>query len=92
MHAWECARSSNPSRMKDAQEATYLRHVAKRIREHRQAKGISRRELAEAAELSERYVTQLESGKGNVTILLLRKIARALDVSMERLLRDDTSP
>jgi XRE family transcriptional regulator, aerobic/anaerobic benzoate catabolism transcriptional regulator len=77
--------------MKDAREATYLRHVAERIREHRQAKGISRRELAEAAGVSDRYVAQLESGRGNVTILLLRKIARALEVPMERLLPDDTS-
>ena len=75
--------------MKGEQDATYLRQVAERIREQRQAKGMSRRELAEAAGLSDRYVTQLESGRGNVSILVLRKLARALDVAMERLLPDD---
>jgi len=72
--------------MRGTQDETYLRHVAQRIREHRQAKGMSRRELAEAAGLSDRYVTQVESGQGNVSILVLRKLARALDVPMEHLL------
>jgi XRE family aerobic/anaerobic benzoate catabolism transcriptional regulator len=47
---------------------------------------MSRRELAEAAGVSDRYLTQLESGRGNVSILLLRRLARALDVPVERLL------
>jgi len=50
---------------------------------------MSRRELAEAAGVSERYVTELELGRGNSTILLLRKLARALDIPIERLLADD---
>lgn len=75
--------------MRGAQDETYLRHVAQRIREQRQAKGMSRRELAEAAGVSDRYVAQVESGKGNVSILVLRKLARALDVPMERLLPDE---
>lgn len=78
--------------MTGAQEATYLRCVAERIREQRQAKGLSRHELAEAAALSDRYVAQLESGQANVSILVLRKLARALDVPMERLLPDDSPP
>ena len=72
--------------MRGTQDETYLRHIAQRIREQRQAKGMSRRELAEAAGLSDRYVTQVESGRGNVSVLVLRKLARALDVSMEHLL------
>jgi len=83
-------RSSKLSRIKGAQEATYLRHVAQRIREQRLSKDMSRRELAEAAGVSDRYVAQVESGRGNVSILILRKLARALDVPMERLLPDDT--
>jgi len=82
-------RASKPSRMQGAQEATYLKHVAARIRGQRQQKGMSRRELAEAAGVSERYVTELELGRGNSTILLLRKLARALDIPIERLLADD---
>jgi XRE family aerobic/anaerobic benzoate catabolism transcriptional regulator len=81
-------RSSKRSRIKGAQEAAYLRHVAERIREQRRAKGLSLRELAEAAGVSDRYVAHLESGKGNVSILVLRKLARALDVPMEDLLHE----
>lgn len=75
--------------MKSAEEATYLRQVAKCIREQRRAKGMSRREVAEAAGVSDRYVTQLESGGGNVSILVLRRLARALEVPMQRLLPDE---
>jgi XRE family transcriptional regulator, aerobic/anaerobic benzoate catabolism transcriptional regulator len=75
--------------VRGAQDETYLGHVAQRIREQRQAKGMSRRELAEAASLSDRYVAQIESGGGNVSILVLRKLARALDVPIARLLPDE---
>jgi XRE family aerobic/anaerobic benzoate catabolism transcriptional regulator len=78
--------------MKSADEATFLRQVAKCIRERRHAKGLSRRELAEAAGVSDRYVSQLESGGGNMSILVLRKLARALDVPIVRLLPDDPAP
>ena len=78
--------------MRGTQDETYLRHVAQRIREQRQAKGMSRRELAEATGLSDRYVTQVESGRGNVSVLVLRKLARALGVRMEDLLPDEPPP
>ena len=72
--------------MRGAQDETYLRYVAERVREQRQARGMSRRELAETAGVSDRYVAQIETGRGNVSILVLRKLARALDVPMEHLL------
>jgi XRE family transcriptional regulator, aerobic/anaerobic benzoate catabolism transcriptional regulator len=72
--------------MRGAQDETYLRYVAERVREQRRARGMSRRELAETAGVSDRYVAQIESGRGNVSILVLRKLARALDVPMEHLL------
>lgn len=37
--------------------------------------GMSRRELAQRAGLSERYVAQIEVGKGNVSIVRLLRIA-----------------
>jgi XRE family aerobic/anaerobic benzoate catabolism transcriptional regulator len=53
---------------------------------------MSRRDLAEAAGVSDRYVAQLESGRGNMSILLLRRLAHALDIPLERLLPDDAPP
>ena len=50
---------------------------------------MSRRLLAHHAGISERYLTQLESGKGNVSVLLLRHIAEALGVPLSRLVEDE---
>ncbi len=36
---------------------------------------MSRSELADASGVSERWIARIESGKGNVTILLLRRLA-----------------
>ena len=50
---------------------------------------MSRRLLAQHAGISERYLTQLESGKGNVSVLLLRHIADALGLPLARLFEDE---
>ena len=42
----------------------------------RALRGMSRRELARRSGLSERYVAQIEAGKGNVSIVRLLRIAR----------------
>jgi XRE family aerobic/anaerobic benzoate catabolism transcriptional regulator len=64
----------------------FLRTLGDRLRAERSRRGLSRRLLAEKAGISERYVTQVESGRGNVSILVLRQIARALGVSLTDLL------
>lgn len=53
---------------------------------------MSRKLLAKHAGISERYVTQLESGKGNVSIVLLKQIAGALGLPLARLFEDDQTP
>ena len=45
------------------------------MREARALRGMSRRELARRSGLSERYVAQIEAGKGNVSIVRLLRIA-----------------
>jgi XRE family aerobic/anaerobic benzoate catabolism transcriptional regulator len=45
--------------------------------------------LAVASGVSERYLAQLEAGQGNISVLLLRKIARAMGVAVERLVREE---
>lgn len=66
----------------------FLRAFGERIRGERARRGMSRKLLAHHAGISERYLTQLESGKGNVSVLLLRHIAGALGVPLERLVED----
>jgi len=63
----------------------FLRAFGQRVRAERARRGMSRRLLAHHAGISERYITQLESGKGNISILLLRHVADALGLPLTRL-------
>lgn len=72
------------------QDQEFLRAFGERIRGERARRGMSRKLLAHHAGISERYLTQLESGKGNVSILLLRQIAAALGLPLGRLLDEET--
>ena len=69
---------------------TFLRALGERVRGERARRGMSRKLLAKHAGISERYVTQLESGKGNVSILLLQQIATALGLPLSRLLENES--
>lgn len=78
--------------MAQTERALFLRALGERIRGERARRGMSRKLLAKHAGISERYVTQLESGKGNVSIVLLRQIAGALGLPLSRLFADDEAP
>ena len=64
----------------------YLSRLGERVREERARRGMTRRILARDSGLSERYLAQLESGKGNLSIKLLRRVADALNLPLPRLL------
>jgi XRE family aerobic/anaerobic benzoate catabolism transcriptional regulator len=49
---------------------------------------MTRKALAAASGVSERYLAQLEAGQGNISVLLLRKVARAMHVAVENLARE----
>lgn len=63
----------------------YLCRLGERVREERARRGMTRKILARDSGLSERYLAQLESGKGNISIKLLRRIADALNLPLNRL-------
>ena len=69
-------------------DAAYLAAIGERVREIRARRGMSRRTLAQDSGVSERYLASLESGRGNVSILLLKQIAQAIDVPVEQLTRN----
>jgi XRE family aerobic/anaerobic benzoate catabolism transcriptional regulator len=73
----------------EQQEAAYLTGLGERVRAWRTDHGMTRKALSEASGVSERYLAQLESGQGNISVLLLRKVARAMGVLIERLVRDE---
>lgn len=70
----------------------YLKRLGGRVREARARRGMTRKILAKDSGVSERYLAQLESGQGNVSILLLRDIARALDLPLEVLILEGQDP
>jgi XRE family transcriptional regulator, aerobic/anaerobic benzoate catabolism transcriptional regulator len=71
------------------QEDAYLARLGERVRAWRTEHGMSRKSLALASGVSERYLAQLEAGRGNISVLLLRKVARAMGVAVERLVREE---
>ena len=72
----------------DSADATFLKAVGERVRMARARSGITRKLLAEHSGVSERYLANLESGQGNVSVLLLRQVGAALNMSPDELLRD----
>ncbi len=71
------------------QDAASLARLGERVRAWRTQQAMTRKTLSEASGVSERYLAQLESGPGNMSVLLLRKVARAMHVPVERLVAED---
>jgi XRE family aerobic/anaerobic benzoate catabolism transcriptional regulator len=69
----------------------YLKDLGSRIRKARSERKITRRALSEVSGVSERYLALLESGQGNISIVLLRQVAISLGVSPESLISDSGS-
>ncbi|MBU6456610.1 MAG: helix-turn-helix transcriptional regulator [Bradyrhizobium sp.] len=67
-------------------EAIFLEQLGQRVRTTRALRGMSRKVLAKVSGLSERYIAQLESGKGNVSIVLLRRVSNAMATHLEDLI------
>jgi len=79
---------SNPAsapRIPPIREEDFLLFLGKRVRELRSRRGMTRKMLAREADVSERHLAQLEAGEGNVSIVLLRRIAASLSVSLAEL-------
>src|SRR5437868_4615685 len=54
-------------------EAAYLARLGERVRALRGEHRMTRRDLAQASGVSERYLAQLEAGRGNISVLLLER-------------------
>ena len=67
----------------------FLEMVGDRVRAARNRRSISRKTLSEISGVSQRYLAQLESGTGNISILLLRRVAEALDHKIEWLVGEE---
>src|SRR3954454_6359208 len=67
-------------------ETSFLEQLGQRVRTMRALRGMSRKVLAKVSGISERYIAQLESGKGNVSIVLLRRVSHAMGAHLEDLI------
>lgn len=72
-------RTSGPASLQE--DEAFLRDLGERVRAARSRSALTRRELAGASGVSERYLAHLEAGRGNISVLLLQKVARALGMT-----------
>lgn len=63
--------------------STFLKLVGEKIRQLRKANGLTQEELAEKSNLQYSYISGVEHGDRNVSLLTLEKIIKALDVTPE---------
>ena len=64
----------------------FLMGLGQAVREAREQRGFTRKALSTSANVSERYLAQLEAGEGNASIALLRRVATALGIDLADLL------
>jgi XRE family aerobic/anaerobic benzoate catabolism transcriptional regulator len=67
-------------------ETSFLEQLGQRVRTMRSLRGMSRKVLAKVSGISERYIAQLEAGRGNVSIVLLRRVSDAMGAHLEDLI------
>ncbi len=66
-------------------ETEILKKIAFNIKVERMRKGLTQFQLAEMIDVHEKYIGKVESGKQNITIKTLIKLAEALDTKLTKL-------
>jgi transcriptional regulator with XRE-family HTH domain len=74
------------SNKRAAQEDAFLKRFGDRLRELREARRLTQEALADEAGFSRSYYSDIETGKRNISLLNLRKLAQSLHVSLRELL------
>jgi len=69
-------------------ENDFLVQLGERVRAWRAEHATTRKALASTSGVSERFLAQLEAGQGNISVLRLRALARAMSVPLESLVRE----
>ena len=72
-------------------DQAFLHGVGSRVRELRERRGMTRKAVAREADVSERYLGQLEAGEGNISIVLLRRVTQALSASLAEVLEPESA-
>jgi XRE family aerobic/anaerobic benzoate catabolism transcriptional regulator len=85
------ALASEQSQADSAAKNPFLMALGERVRSLRSRRGMTRKAVALAAQVSERHLANLEYGEGNASILVLQQVAGALQCSLVELLGDVTT-
>jgi len=87
--------TATPARLPEPAEAApkhpFLVALGERVRALRARRGMTRKALSLAADVSERHLANLEYGVGNASILVLLQVAQALQCPLAELLGDVTA-
>ncbi len=76
----------------DTEAKATLAELGARVRAWRARRGMTRKQLAADSGLSERFLADVESGRGNVSINSLESAARALNITILDLMQDGPRP
>lgn len=71
-------------------DGDFLLSLGRRVRELRNRRGLTRKQVSHEADVSERHLAQLETGEGNISVVLLQRIAEALHVPLANLFAPQT--
>jgi len=81
------AHKSQSKRMKIYRNDKLLKALAENVKRHRKLAGISQEELAFQCEIDRTYISKLERGVANPSLLILARIAQVLKVGIEDLIK-----
>ena len=79
---------SPPAAADEEPRDPFLAALGERARALRARRGMTRKQLALSADVSERHLANLEYGLGNPSILVLQQVARALECPLAEILGD----
>lgn len=65
-----------------------LLQFGERVKAVRQEQGLSQEDLADQADLHRNYISQIECGRRNLSLLNILKLARALKVPASKLIEN----
>lgn len=66
-----------------------LKRFGQKVREYRLQRGLSQEKLAEISGMHRTYISSLELGKRNVSLVNIHALAKALQVSPDELLKKE---
>src|SRR5437660_6486579 len=69
-----------------SENGDFLLSLGRRVRESRNRRGLTRKQVSQQADVSERHLAQLEAGEANISVVLLARPAGPLQVPRARLL------